>query len=142
MWLVLVHAAAVWFMTGVIWTMQVLHYPLLARVRADSFTGYEQAHNARFARVVGPSVSVTALTTVGLLLAKPAELGWAAPITVILLLTVVIASTILVQAPAHARLARRFDPVLHSRLVRSNWVRTAAWTALGALDLWMLVLTR
>lgn len=43
MWLVLVHAAAVWFMTGVIWTMQVLNYPLLARVGADSFTGYEQA---------------------------------------------------------------------------------------------------
>lgn len=142
MWLVLTHAVAVWFTTGVIWTLQVLNYPLLARVGADSFTGYEQAHNARFASVVGPGVGVTTLATAGLLVAKPAALDWAAPILAAALLVVVIASTVVLQAPAHTRLADGFDPNVHTRLVRSNWIRTSAWTALAALDLWMITQTR
>jgi hypothetical protein len=40
-------------------------------------------------------------------------------------------STALVQAPIHGRLARGFDPALHRRLVRSNWVRTGLWTMRG-----------
>lgn len=58
------------------------------------------------------------------------------------MLAVIVISTVLVQAPAHARLARGFDPVVHARLVRSNCVRTGAWTAPGVLDLWMFVQTR
>lgn len=142
MWLVLTHAAAVWFMTGVIWTMQVLNYPLLARVGADTFTDYEQAHNARFARVVGPGVGVTTLATVGLLLAKPTALDWATPIAAAVLLAVIVASTLAFQAPAHTRLADGYDRNVHARLVRSNWIRTAAWTAIAALDLLMINQTR
>lgn len=76
MWLVLVHAAAVWFMTGVI------------------FTGDEQAHNARFARVVGPASPSRRSPPVGLILAKPTELNWAAPATAAILLTGIVISTV------------------------------------------------
>lgn len=142
MLLVLMHAAAVWFMTGVIWTMQLLNYPLLARVGTDSFTDYERGHNARFVRVVGPGAGATTLATIGLLLAKPAELDWAAPIAAAVLLGVVIVSTVVLQAPAHTRLADGFDANVHARLVRTNWIRTTAWTALAALDLWMITQIR
>ncbi len=57
MWLVLTHAVAVWFTSGVIRMLHVLNYPLLARGGADSFTDYERAHNARFASVVGLRLS-------------------------------------------------------------------------------------
>jgi hypothetical protein len=30
------------------------------------------------------------------------------------------------------RLSTGFDPVVHRRLVRTNWIRTAAWTVRGA----------
>ncbi len=99
MWLVLVHAVAVWFMTGSIWTMQVLNYPLLARVGQTAFPGYEQAHNTRFVRVVGPGVAITAVATVGLMLFKPTELSWITPAIAVVLLAVIVISTILLQAP-------------------------------------------
>jgi hypothetical protein len=42
------------------------------------------------------------------------------------------------QGPAHGRLAEGFDASVHAVLVRTNRIRTAAWTALALLDTWML----
>ena len=39
----IVHVLATWFMTGVIWFVQVVHYPLMARVGAEGFAAYERA---------------------------------------------------------------------------------------------------
>ena len=44
----LVQAAASWSMTGLIWTVQVLNYPLLALGNASEVPGQEQAHNRRW----------------------------------------------------------------------------------------------
>jgi len=52
----LVETTATIFMAGVLWTMQLLNYPLLALVGAEAFPGYEAAHNRRFALVVVPGV--------------------------------------------------------------------------------------
>ncbi len=53
----------------------------------------------------------------------------------LVLLAVIIADTIRHGAPSHARLAQRFDVGVHARLVRTNWIRTVAWSTLGVLDL-------
>lgn len=133
-----VQAVAAWFMAGSIWTMQVLNYPLLAKIDAASFPAYEAAHNQRFVRVVGPGVLAALVGTVWLVVDKPPRLGWYAPVAAALLLAMVIVSTALYQGKAHAKLASGFDRVTHATLVRSNWVRTVAWTAMGGLDVWML----
>jgi hypothetical protein len=135
---VLVHTAAVWFMAGSIWTMQILNYPLLDRVGRDALAGYETAHNRRFVAVVGPGAGLALLTTVVLLVARPAGVGVALPITSAALQVVVLGVTARYQAPAHARLATGFDAATHVTLVRTNWVRTAAWSLAGVLALLML----
>jgi hypothetical protein len=59
-------------------------------------------------------------------------------VVALVLLAVIIADTIRHGAPSHARLAQRFDADVHARLVRTNWIRTVAWSALGVLDLIVL----
>jgi hypothetical protein len=59
----------------------------------------------------------------------PAGTAWAG----LALLGVVWASTGLLQVPRHGELARGWNPRAHRRLVTSNWLRTAAWTARAAL---------
>ncbi len=113
---VLVHTAAVWFMTGSIWTMQVLNHPVLPRVGSEAFVGYETAHNRRFLAVIGPGVGVAALATILLLVAKPTELSWWSPAAAAVLLVSIIALTVKYQAPAHARLASGFDAATHATL--------------------------
>ena len=46
-----------------------------------------------------------------------------------LLEAVVIGVTVRASIPAHERLTHGFDADAHDRLVRTNWLRTAAWTA-------------
>jgi hypothetical protein len=65
--------------------------------------------------------------------AVPAWAAW----TLLALVGVIWASTFLVQVPAHGTLARGFDEAAHARLVGSNWIRTAAWTARALLLAWL-----
>jgi hypothetical protein len=50
----LVNAAAVVFMAGFLWTMQLVHYPLAYRVGEKAFPASEIAHHRLFFLVAGP----------------------------------------------------------------------------------------
>jgi hypothetical protein len=127
------HLAATLVMVGVIWFVQVVHYPLFAGVGAAGFRGYAAEHGRRTTWVVAPPMLVELGT--GLMLvwrrpdAMPAAWAWAG----VALLAVVWAATFGLAVPRHAELGRGFDARAHRRLVRSNWVRTVAWTLRGAL---------
>ena len=48
------------------------------------------------------------------------------------------ASTFLLQVPAHSQLASGFDERSWRMLVRSNWLRTVAWSArAGLVTYWL-----
>jgi uncharacterized membrane protein len=135
---VVIQTAASWYMAGSIWTMQILNYPLLAKVGPDSFVDYERAHNQRFIRVVGPGVLAAVVATILLLADKPASLGWTGPVISGVLLVIVLISTAVYQGKAHGKLTSGYNADTVAGLVKTNWIRTGAWTALGAIDLWML----
>jgi len=121
---------SVLFMTGLIWFVQVVHYPLLAKVGADS-TAYQAAHMTRTTWVVAAPMLAEAGACVALALLNVGP-GWQRwPTTG--LLAIVWAATFFLLVPAHEALARSFDPDVHARLVSANWIRTAAWTARAAL---------
>jgi len=127
MTLPVLHLAATLYMTGVIVFVQVVHYPLMAGVGRTAYPAYQQAHMRRTTWVVLPGMGVELATAVGL-----AVLRWDTPdaplaLSGLGLLCVIWVSTALVQAPLHGRLVPGFDPEIHRRLVRSNWVRTAVW---------------
>jgi uncharacterized membrane protein len=138
--LLLGHAASTLAMAGVIWFVQVVHYPLFAAVAPERFAEYEAGHRRLTTFVVAPLMLAEIATAVALVLrpaaaaAQPRWAVWAG----LALLAVIWASTFLVQVPLHERLAAGFDAAAHRRLVRSNWVRTAAWTARAGLALLLL----
>lgn len=129
----LVHLAATFYMVGVIWFVQVVHYPLFAKVGATGFAAYSRTHSRLTGFVVGPPMLVEAATAVALVVYRPegvsALLAW----TGLVLLALVWASTALLQAPRHRTLGRGLDPASHRFLVASNWVRTVAWSARGVV---------
>jgi hypothetical protein len=129
--------AATLYMVGLIWFVQLVHYPLLAEVGEDQFVSFEQAHMARTWPVVGPPMLVELATTLLLTVAAPSAVPTAASWLGVALLTVVWLSTGLLQVPSHRRLGDGFDARVHRRLVTTNWIRTAAWTARGLLVMWM-----
>lgn len=112
---------------GLIWTIQVVHYPLFARVPAAGWPHYEAEHQQRITMLVLPLMVANVALAVALLLDGARPEGVA--ILNAALAGGVFLATGLVYAPMHGRLAAAHDADLIRRLVRFNWLRTAAWTA-------------
>jgi hypothetical protein len=136
--LLLLHAAATLFMTGLIWFVQMVQYPLFARVESADFRRYAIEHQRRTTWVVVPAMLLELGTAIALVVeagtAPSGRLAWIG----LALLIVIWLSTVLLQVPLHRRLASGFDRQTIDRLVRGNWVRTIAWTLRSALALWLL----
>ncbi len=139
-WLLVIQALASVFMCGVAWFVQVVHYPLFARVGADGYSGYQEAHMRLTTRVVFPPMVVELICAIAVLIWLPAGVPmWAAWLGIALAVGLWI-STGAVQVPAHDVLRSGFNATAHRRLVRTSWIRTAAWSARAVLAVWMLTL--
>ena len=130
-WLLIVHAAATLYMTGVIWFVQIVHYPLFSLVGEPGFPAYEREHVRRTGRVVAGPMLIELASAVAVVWMVGGLLAWIG----LALLGVIWMSTWLWQVPAHRRLEARFDAPAHARLTRTNWVRAAAWTARSVIAL-------
>lgn len=133
----IVHAFATLAMVGLIWFVQIVHYPLMGSVGGLEFPEYEREHQRRTTLVVAPLMLTEAATALLLLVLRPERVGIAWVWIGVALLAGLWASTFFWQVPVHTRLAERFDAGDHRRLVRSNWVRTFGWSLRGVLVAWM-----
>ncbi len=138
LWMLIANAASAWFLTGLIWVIQVVHYPLFAAVGRSEFAAYEASHTRLITLVVGPVMLLELATSVLLLVMRPAAVPLWAAATGVTLVAIIWLSTIALQVPAHGRLAQGFVPDAHAMLVHTNWIRTVAWTLHGMLCAWMV----
>lgn len=126
-----VGTAAAWAMVGVIWMVQVVHYPMLARFSAVSPAVEAVDHQRRITWVVGPLMAAEGVTALILLVDRPDTMSAVGAWTAAALLGVALGSTVLFQVPLHGRLAKAHDAEAAKRLIATNWIRTVAWTARG-----------
>jgi hypothetical protein len=127
---------------GMIWFLQLNHYPLYESVGRDVFGEYVIAHNRRLLFPVILPSGLAFISSVALALRHPAAVPDWSVWLVVALNAVTAVSTVLVQGPAHNALARGgYSASTVSRVLTTNWLRTAAWTANGALLTWMTALT-
>jgi len=127
------------YMVGLIWMVQLVHYPLFAKVGTEHYESYQVSHQSLTTLAVGPPMLLELLTALLLIWYRPASLPSWLIYVALALLFVVWASTAFVQVPCHEKLTSQFDAGIHSRLVVSNWIRTVGWTMRGLLVTWMLV---
>jgi hypothetical protein len=126
-------------MFGVIWIVQLVHYPLMRFVSGEQFARFETAHRVRISWVVGPLMLVEGVCVLAFLFAAPTGMpGWL-PWAGAIAEAVAIGTTVLVSAPLHERLNAHFDPATLDRLIATNWIRTIAWSARAGLAIAMLV---
>ena len=126
-------------MTGLIWLIQGVHYPLLAKIGTPEFTDYVCLHAKTITYIVGPLMLIEVATSLlclygGKVLGLPAGLLWAGLVFVF----IIWGATAFLSVPCHEALSRGFDLNVIHRLVDTNWVRTVAWTLRSGLLLWML----
>jgi len=124
-----VHLALAAFLTGLIWVIQLVHYPLMRQISPERFIAYQREHMARITWIVAPMMVLEAASAASLVFILQETLdrvlGWIG----VALVVVIWASTAILQAPAHSRLAEDgYNAELIRRLVATNWIRTVAWS--------------
>ena len=134
--LLVIQIASTLALVGLIWTIQLVHYPLFDHVDREHFVDFHRQHSSRISLVVVPLMLAEAATAALLLVARPAVVSAPAAWAGAALLAVVWLSTALLQVPQHGVLGQGFDAGAHRLLVTTNWLRTAAWSARGALVTW------
>ena len=121
------------FLTGLVWTIQLVHYPSFGLVGKAEFGRFHAAHTSRMGLLVGAPM-VLELGLAGWLV-------WAARRTPLAgaswgalgLVGLVWAVTFLISVPFHNRLHAGFDYIAIDGLTRTNWLRTLAWTVRAGL---------
>ena len=133
MTVLVISTVATWGMVGVIWMVQVVHYPLLGRLSAHEPVSAAIDHQRRISWVVGPLMAAEGITALILLVDRPPTMSFASAFAAAALLGVALLSTVAIQVPQHARLAADHDDSVVAALIARNWIRTIAWTARGVL---------
>ena len=123
----LTHLAATLFLVGLIWVVQVVHYPLFAHVGAEQFHGYWRVHTRPIhhpaRRPVDAHRRCGGRAAFCVAAARLVDAGAGDRVRAV---GVDQALHVLIRIPLHERLGRRFDPAALRRLVLANWFRTAA----------------
>lgn len=137
--MLLANLVATVVMIGVIWFVQIVHYPLLSVVPVEAAAATAAEHQRRTGFVVAVPMAVEGVTTLALLAAVPDGVSWWLPWAGGVFLAVALGSTVFLSVPRHARMAANPDSRVGRELVLTNWPRTVAWTARGALCATMAV---
>ena len=137
--LLLIHVVATCFMTGLIWFVQIVHYPLMSLIPRDLCIRYANKHQARTTRVVAPAMVLEVLTGIFISILAPEKTIFIFSLIGLALIAIIWLSTFFIQVPQHRRLSDA-DMNACGPLVKLNWIRTVAWSARAILVLVMLAL--
>jgi uncharacterized membrane protein len=136
----LLNLASTLFMTGLIWFVQIVHYPLFNSIGAERFAAYEARHSNLTTFVVIVPMFIELITSIALLWQRPEFIATWQLWLGLLLVLVIWFSTAFLQVPQHNILSQGFNETAYNLLVSSNWLRTFAWTARSGLVIYWLSL--
>ena len=122
------HVFSTFFMTGIIWYVQVVHYPLFKFIKQEDGSRSAFFHLRRTAFVVMPVMIIELITAV-MLMSSSWMLLYSNYLWVNLALLILIwIISFSIHFPQHKALTKSFSSATLRPLVRSNWIRTALWT--------------
>ena len=112
-------------LTGVIWTIQIVHYPSFHYIDKLSFTNFHNFHERRISIIVMPLMLIELITSIALYINNMWSIIFALNLLIVGLIW---CSTFFVQVPIHSILSEKKDKNLIEKLVNTNWIRTFLWS--------------
>ena len=111
-------------MVGVIWVIQLLHYPSFHFINDQKYIEFQHFHMKRISFIVVPVMLIELASALSL------AYFFRSSLTIILLalLLGIWAITFIFFTNMHQKLTDGYDQSIVDRLVQINWSRTALWT--------------
>ena len=113
-------------MVGVIWVIQLVHYPSFNYVEKQRYSNFQSFHMMRISYVVIP-VMLAELLTLVLLIYTMDEIEIALVLSGTILLMIWFITAIFFS-DAHQKLTLGYDKSVVRDLIKMNWSRTLLWT--------------
>lgn len=114
-----------------IWLVQIIIYPGMHGWDKARFAELHGDYTRRITFIVVPLMLGQAALVLHRVVVVPSKTA----ILQALLIAVVWGVTIFVSVPLHRRLSAGYDRQAVTRLVNTNWVRTAGWSLVSLVDL-------
>ncbi len=112
-------------LTGVIWTIQTVHYPSFHYIDKLSFVNFHQFHERRISIIVMPLMILELISSVALYINDMSNFTFLLNFIIVGLIW---CSTFFIQVPIHNILSQKKDNMMIEKLVSTNWIRTFLWS--------------
>ena len=113
-------------MTGVIWVIQIVHYPSFHFIEKELYTAFQKFHMNKISIIVIPIMLAELVTGMMLFLDKSSKSPFLIISFVILVLIWLITGVFF--SKAHNELIAGYQELVVNQLVAMNWIRTLLWT--------------
>ena len=120
------HLALASIMVGVIWVIQLVHYPSFRFTDKEKYVSFQIFHMRNISFIVVPVMILEFLS--GLLLVLYHSNHESLLRISFILLLIIWLVTALFFAQIHQKLSKGYDETLVRNLVSLNWIRTLLWT--------------
>ena len=120
----LIHLISTSLIVGIIWVIQVVHYPSFHFIGNSKYISFQKFHMERISYIVIPVMLVESIS--GFLLIYD-ELNLILLISMVLLLSIWML-TAFFFASVHQQLVSGYKQETVRKLVKINWIRTLLWT--------------
>ena len=125
--LLLLQLVATAMMTGVIWLIQRVQYPIFLGLQTDQFSRWHKLHSLRITWVVAPLMILELATSGALVFLN--ESYFLLHIFIFILTLLIWLITFFISVPLHEKLSQNgFDSSVIYSLIRTNWSRTLTYS--------------
>lgn len=140
-WLIggVTHGVATWFLVGLIWIVQRVHYPSMLYVDESRFAEFERMHCQKIGQIVAPAMILEGALAASLVFLAPTTFDLGFAVVGAVLAGVIWWSTFFIQVPLHNHLQEGKNTDTINRLIATNWIRTVAWSVRGGIAIGILL---
>ena len=124
--MLIIHLIATSVMVGVIWIIQLVHYPSFHFIDLKQYTTFQRFHMSRISYVVIPAM-LTELFTLILIIISMDQIDTLVLASAILLIFIWLMTAVFFSG-VHQKLTLGYDQTVVDKLVKLNWGRTLLWT--------------
>ena len=119
-----VHFLSTSLMVGIIWVIQLLHYPAFHFIKQSDYVEFQHFHMKRISFIVVPVMIIEILSGFMLIYYFRSNLL----ILCLIILLVIWLITFVFFTKLHQSLLGGYDKIIVKKLVQINWSRTVLWS--------------
>ena len=123
--LLMIHIISTSIMVGVIWVMQLVHYPSFKYVKESDYIIFQKYHMSNISYIVFPVMFTELITALLIFFSGEKSLFFVLSLICLFLIWVI---TGVLFTKYHSILKEGKDLMIIEKMIKANWIRALLWT--------------